>query len=214
MFRDDEDREIYLGHLGQAVEANGWEVYHYCLMTNHVHLVLLTPRAGLGLGIRPAHEAYARHFNTKYGEHEALFGRFNNRVIADDRRFVTTMRYVGRNPVEAGMVHEAADWPWSGHVGLAGLGEPADFLAVDAALRRLGDSVEAGRVAYVRQVGWSDETILARLREAAVDGGHWLVRAVEDHSISVARIAAFTGLSEKAVRNRIAAARRGTIQPG
>jgi REP element-mobilizing transposase RayT len=77
IFRDDLDRRAYLHLLGTAVERFGWRCLGYCLMGNHIHLVIETPRPNLSAGMQWLHGTYADEFNKRHDRSGCLFqGRF------------------------------------------------------------------------------------------------------------------------------------------
>ena len=114
VFFGDADRADYLGLLADAARASGTRCLAWCLMDNHVHLILVPPagdalRATLG----EAHRRYTRGINFREGWRGHLFqGRFASYPM-DDGHLMAALRYVERNPVTAGMVAAAEDWRWS-----------------------------------------------------------------------------------------------------
>jgi putative transposase len=114
VFLREEDYRTYLALLHQ--ESIRWQlrVWAYCLMTNHVHLIVWPATdESLSRAIAETHRRYTRHVNFREGWRGYLWqGRFG-RVPLDEAHLVAAMRYVERNPVEAGLVERAADYPWS-----------------------------------------------------------------------------------------------------
>ena len=116
IYRDDGDRALYLENLRLVVAWAGWRCLAYCLMDNHVHLLIETPRANLGKGMQRLHGLYGRQFNDRHGRTGHVFqGRFGSKLMGDERQLWTVARYIARNPVEAGMCESAGDWSWGGH---------------------------------------------------------------------------------------------------
>jgi REP element-mobilizing transposase RayT len=114
IYRDDADRELYVRLLGQLREKAGWKILSYCLMDNHVHLVVETPEGNLGWGMQWLHSRYVQAFNRRHGRSGHLFGgRYGSTVIEDDGHLCMTLRYVALNPVGAGMCRRPQDWAWS-----------------------------------------------------------------------------------------------------
>jgi REP element-mobilizing transposase RayT len=114
IFRDVADRELYLRLLAQVREKAGWKVLSYCLMDNHLHLVVETREGNLGWGMQWLHARYVQAFNRRHGRSGHLFGeRFGSTVIEDDGHLCWTLRYVALNPVGAGMCRRPQDWAWS-----------------------------------------------------------------------------------------------------
>jgi REP element-mobilizing transposase RayT len=114
IFRDDADRELYLRLLAKVREKGRWKVLSYCLMDNHLHMVIETSEGNLGWGMQWLHSQYARAFNRRHGRSGHLFqGRYGSTTIEDDGHLCMTLRYVALNPVKARMCRRPEDWPWS-----------------------------------------------------------------------------------------------------
>lgn len=121
VFLGDSDRRLYLELLQRYCAENQLTMMGYCLMGNHVHLIALPRRAdSLARGVGIAHLRYTQLFNARHGNCGHLWqGRFFACAL-DDAHLVAAMRYVERNPVRAGMVEYAWQYPWSSaaaHVG-------------------------------------------------------------------------------------------------
>lgn len=114
LFLEDDDRHHFLDSLWKVKQSTGLLVLAYCLMSNHVHLVLGTGDRPIGdpmkrLGIR-----YAGWFNRKYSRVGHLFqDRFLSRPINDDPYLITVVGYVWNNPVEAGLVDGPIEYEWN-----------------------------------------------------------------------------------------------------
>ncbi len=116
IFFADAHRAMYLSMLGHTVAHTGWRCLAYCLLDNHVHLLIETPRPNLGVGMQRVHGSYAQWLNQQTGRCGHLFqGRYGANRITTDSQFWITVRYIAHNPVEAGLVGAAHDWPWSSH---------------------------------------------------------------------------------------------------
>ena len=114
LYVDDDDRRAFLVLLARVVVRFGWEMHALCLMGNHYHLVLEALRADLSAGMQRLNGVYAQSFNERHGRRGHLFGdRYVSRVIGGDRHLRSVCRYVAANPVRAGLVATATDWPWS-----------------------------------------------------------------------------------------------------
>lgn len=114
VFFSDADRTAYIDLLAQGCAAAGVDCLGWCLMDNHVHLILVPRHAdGLRAALGEAHRRYTRRINFREGWRGYLFqGRFASYPM-DDAHLVAAIRYVENNPVAAGMVQEAAHWRWS-----------------------------------------------------------------------------------------------------
>ncbi len=113
-FFSDDDYAAYRTLIAESCRAAGVEVWAYCLMPNHVHLIL-TPRDedGLRAALAEAHRRYSRRINFREGWRGYLWqGRFAS-VAMDETHLMACARYVELNPVRARLVERAAAWPWS-----------------------------------------------------------------------------------------------------
>ncbi len=116
IFRTDADREDYLLLLGKVVERMRWQCLAYCLMDNHVHLLVEIAEANLAAGIQRLHGLYALSFNERHGGTGHVFeGRYGSVLQTSDEQLWHTISYIVRNPVEAGLCATAAEWAWSSH---------------------------------------------------------------------------------------------------
>ena len=114
LFLEADDYQCFLKALGRVRADSGCAVLAYCLMTNHVHLVLRTTQEPIGAVIKRLGVRYSGWFNRKYGRVGHLFqDRFGSRAVEDDSYFVTLIRYVWNNPVESGLVERPEQFLWS-----------------------------------------------------------------------------------------------------
>ncbi len=114
IFFSDEDRRAYLTLIVQACVAQGTRCLGWCLMDNHVHLILVPQSEdGLRATLGEAHRRYSRRINFREGWRGYLFqGRFGSYPM-DDAHLMSAVRYVENNPVAAGLVTQAEAWRWS-----------------------------------------------------------------------------------------------------
>lgn len=103
IFRDDKDRERFCARLGEYAEEYGVRVYAFCLMRNHVHVVLETPHANLERFMHKLQTAYAIYFNLRHGESGHLTqGRYHAKTVEGDDYLLKLARYVQLNPLFVG----------------------------------------------------------------------------------------------------------------
>jgi putative transposase len=114
VFFEDGDQEIYRDLLAEQMRKARVEVWAYCLMPNHVHLILCPGTDdGLAVAIGAAHRRWANFINARGRWRGHLFdGRYAS-VVMDEAHLYAAIRYVALNPVRARLVGRAADWPWS-----------------------------------------------------------------------------------------------------
>ena len=138
-FFEDADYALYLDLLAQSAARHGVEVWSYCLMPNHVHVVAV-PRDedALGRTFRDLHRQYTGYINARMRVTGHLWqGRFSS-VAMDEQHLFAALRYVALNPVRARLVQRAQDWPWSSTRALLA-GQDDHVVTVAPALERVGD---------------------------------------------------------------------------
>ena len=114
VFFGDEDYALYVDLMSAACRERGVAVWAYCLMPNHVHLIVVPESEdGLRRAIGDAHRRYSRHVNFREGWRGHLFqGRFASFVM-DEAYLLAAARYVELNPVRSGLAEKPWQWKWS-----------------------------------------------------------------------------------------------------
>jgi REP element-mobilizing transposase RayT len=139
VFRNDDDRRIFFECLAAATHRYKLQVHAYCLLGNHFHLLLFSESGLLSGGMRFLLGRFTQRINYRDGRDGPIFrGRFASVTIEGDAHLVRASRYIHRNPIEAGLVREAWDWPWSSASAYIGLTAPPDWLATAAILEMFG----------------------------------------------------------------------------
>lgn len=114
IFLAERDYRFYLELLADALLREGVRCHAYCLMPNHVHLLLDGPVEAISRTMQRVNGRYAQWFNRQYGYVGHLFqGRFTGLPVEDQEHLLELARYIANNPVRAGLCKRAADWPWS-----------------------------------------------------------------------------------------------------
>ena len=115
IFYDKEDRIVFLEKLDVCKKKFEFKIFAYCLMGNHVHLVIEVDNENLSKAIQSLMIRYVRYFNKKYGRKGPLVqNRFNSKNIEDSNYFLTVCRYVHRNPEKAG-IGKTYNYEWSSY---------------------------------------------------------------------------------------------------
>ena len=138
-FFEDGDYALYLDLLAEASDRHGVEIWSYCLMPNHVHIIAVPRDAdGLGRTFRHVHRHYTGYVNARMRVTGHLWqGRFGS-VAMDEEHLYAALRYVALNPVRARLVAHAEDWRWSS-VRAHYAGQDDGVVRVAPALERVGD---------------------------------------------------------------------------
>ena len=172
-FVEDADRLVYLAHLRELCKTLDCALHAYCLMTNHVHL-LLTPVSATACAsmMRDLGQRYVQYFNRRYQRSGTLWeGRYRSSIAESAYYVLACYRYIELNPVDAGMVQHPSAYLWSSYAANSGmradpsLSPHAEYLAL---------ATDAGR----RQAAYRalledrmDEALRRTIREA-LDGGY------------------------------------------
>lgn len=116
IFREPDEYEDFLDLLGRAAERFQVPLLAYCLMPNHFHLVLWPPdREALSAYMHWVTSTHVRHLHYWRGTNglgHIYQERFRNRIVKDERQLLDVCRYVEANPLSAGLVARAEDWPY------------------------------------------------------------------------------------------------------
>ena len=116
IYRDGVDRQAYLQALGAVVERCRWRLLAFCLMDNHMHLLVETPHANLGVGMQRLQSDYAQQFNQRHGRSGHVFqGRYGSVRAETDEQLWGAAAYIAMNPVVAGLCDAPEAWPWGSH---------------------------------------------------------------------------------------------------
>lgn len=114
IFHDDEDCTKFLDLLHHYKLKTEVEIYSWCLMSNHVHLLLREGNEELSATMKRIGVSYVSYYNRKYQTTGHLFqDRFKSENVENVRYLLTVVRYIHQNPLKAGMVKHVEDWKWS-----------------------------------------------------------------------------------------------------
>lgn len=116
IFLDGADWREFLAILSQIKARNAFDLFAYCLMPNHFHLLVRVGVFPISLVMQHLLTRYSKFFNFRNRRRGHLFqGRFKALSCDQDAYFLELVRYIHLNPVRAGLVGAPGDWPWSGH---------------------------------------------------------------------------------------------------
>lgn len=175
-FQQDLDYILYLKWLGNLLGVSGCVLHAYCLMTNHVHL-LITPSSEGSCArlMRNLGQRYAQYFNRRYERSGSLWeGRFRSCLVDSPEYVLACQRYIELNPVRAGMVASASAYRWSSHNGNCGR-VPNRLLTAHTTFVALGEGVDDRGRRYQELFSEADDpAFLAAVRDAT-NGGFALI---------------------------------------
>src|SRR4051812_34270764 len=148
-FYKDSDYRAYLGYLGEFADKFGCAVHAYCLMTNHVHL-LVTPQTAdsCALMMKNVGQRHVQRINSWLERTGTLWeGRFYSCPVGSERYLLACQRYIELNPQRAGMVERPSQYAWSSYEQNA-RGDPRGLLTAHAVYLALADDPESRGAAY------------------------------------------------------------------
>ena len=157
VFSDESDRAAFRDALGRTNERYPFELFGYCLMPDHFHL-LLKPAAGQSISriVQSLTVAQGAQYHRHHGSSGHVWqGRFKSHVIQEDGHLLVILRYIEANPVRAGRVKDLAACRWSSYLH-HGLGED------DACLSPVPGWQELGPTEAVRRRRWRDKVTTAQ----------------------------------------------------
>ncbi|MBH2020573.1 MAG: transposase [Burkholderiales bacterium] len=153
IFSSAADYQMLLALLDENAQKFGVALHAYVLMENHFHL-LATPTTAEGLPqmMQAVGRRYVRYFNDRQGRSGTLWeGRYRSTLIDADRYLLACMVYIDLNPVRAGLVKEAASYPWSSHAHYVGL-RTDKMITPHALFWTLGNTPFSREAAYAELV--------------------------------------------------------------
>jgi len=149
VFRDVEDRAVFLNVLSGVVERFGWLVHSYVMLDSHYHLVLECPRANLSKGMRQLNGVYTQHFNRCHKEDGPLFqGRFRSVLFEAKDYLLPLCRHTVLNPVRLKITGSARQYRWSSHRAVAGQIQTPGLLHHDKLLTSFGKRLKDSQNKY------------------------------------------------------------------
>lgn len=195
IFDNDRERERFLDRLAQDVETHGVRVYLYCLMANHVHLVLETPKANLSRFMHDLQTAYTVFYNRRHQRAGHLMqGRFGAQLVEGDEYLLKLSRYVHLNPVHVGSARALGlkeriaalrAYRWSSYRGYVGLGRPLEWMSETPVLAMMPGKASRRRREYRMFVeaglAETDNAFLSALKDSPLGlGGEAFRERIQD----------------------------------
>ncbi|MFO7607352.1 MAG: transposase [Desulfurivibrionaceae bacterium] len=150
IFMNDADRQAFIKVLQETVDGWNLKVSAYCLMSNHYHLLVQTPDGNLSRCMRHINGIYTQRFNRRHKKEGQLFrGRYKAVLVAGDSHLLEVLRYIHRNPIQAGIVDNLDDYSWSSHPGYVSSAKKWQWLDKTPLLDMLTDKKSRQKSAYI-----------------------------------------------------------------
>ena len=153
IFREDEDFEKFLSIIRKYIAKFKVEFYHYCLMRNHIHILLkIFKKDVLAKIMQGILQSYRFYYKRKYGYIGYLYqGRYKSELIQDDSYLSECGRYIERNPVRAGIVKAPYEYRWSSCKHYTS-GQKNDIVTENPLYEGFGKTIESRCSAYKEYV--------------------------------------------------------------
>ncbi len=187
LFFSDDDRYFFLACLEDAHTKFGAVIHVYCLMTNHYHLLLETPRGRLSRIMHLINTRYSIYLNTKYERCGHPFqGRFKATLVEAERYARELFRYIHLNPVRAGMVSLPQNYEWSSFPEYLGSRKAPRWMETAFILSLFGSPPDAARDLcrdfVISAVGLDLKNPLSEAASSAILGSHAFIEEIKkDH---------------------------------
>jgi putative transposase len=149
IFLTDDDRHHFLNTLAGVIVRYGWICHAYCLMNNHYHLLIETPKTNLSIGMRQLNGVYTQAFNRRHKRVGHLFqGRYKAILVEKESHLLELCRYVVLNPLRIKGKIQIGHWKWSSYQATAGMVPVPKCLTVDWILSHFGGTRRAALDGY------------------------------------------------------------------
>jgi putative transposase len=148
VFRDSGDYVRYLGKFAHFCREGDIRLYAYCLMPNHIHLLIEMGEVSLSKVLQRFHTWYTQYFNRRHDRVGHLFqGRYKAIICDKDAYLLELVRYIHLNPVRAGLVDSPEDYPWSSHRVYLGI-DKSEVIDPSFVLKQFSGGLSAARRSY------------------------------------------------------------------
>ncbi|MBL6688933.1 MAG: transposase [Pseudomonadales bacterium] len=139
VFKDKEDRGVFLNVVENVVDRFGWLIHSYVLMDSHYHMVVECPEANLSKGMRQLNGVYTQHVNRRHDQEGPIFqGRFKSVLLEKKNYLLPVCRHVVINPQRTDDPTSYKDYKWSSYRATAGQVKPPGFLHSETILSHFG----------------------------------------------------------------------------
>jgi len=190
IFDDDQDRERFLQRLADSIETYGERLYLFCLMSNHVHLVVETPSANLRKFMQSMETGYTVYYNLRHDTCGHLFqGRYGAKLVEGDEYLLKLSRYVHLNPVFIGCekslelkerIKQLRNYRWSSYRSYIGKDKPLSYVKYGPLLAQTGVKPRCQAMNYRRYVegglAGNDEEFKEIIKGPTIGGDEFCAR--------------------------------------
>ncbi|HHV72898.1 MAG TPA: hypothetical protein GXX38_09895 [Clostridia bacterium] len=223
IFEDDEDRRKLLKIIGHFKLVSNYELFSYCLMNNHFHLLIKENSESISMIIKRIAGSYVHWYNSKYERCGHLFQeRFKSEAVDSSKYFLTVLRYIHQNPVKAGLSEDVGKFKWSsygeylGNVRLVDVDYALNMFSEDRRQairlyeRFMNEENEDKCLDYEEKIRLSDEEVIKHIRRLTSNAANLqqLEKSERDKiikelksldGVTVRQLARITGISKSVI---------------
>lgn len=220
IFEDEEDCEKYLQCLKECKAASGFVLYAYCLMGNHIHLLMKEVKEPLGLIFKRIGSRYVFWYNWKYKRSGHLFqDRFKSEPINDDRQFIAVLRYIYQNPVKAKICERPEEYRWSSCRFLGSSDSLIDTLneiiTIEQLQMLINEPMDESFIDILPETRLTDEEAIELLKELSgigdaskfltlqLDKQERLIITMHEKGCSIRQLARITGITKAKIERML-----------
>ena len=222
VFKNEDDYKMFLRALAKCKKISGFRLHAYCLMDNHIHLLIQEDKEPIALVFKRLGDMFVYWYNEKYKRTGAVFqGRYRSIPVNDDEYFITVLKYIHNNPVKAGIVSNCADYEFSSYnsyfiqFGLVDTEFTYSLMSVDEFKRIHSESDDFSKITIedTSKTRLSDteamDIIISQTHLKKTDEFKSLpkemqkayVRMLKNEGLSMRQICRLTGISDRMVRS-------------
>ncbi|MBU1044155.1 MAG: transposase [Candidatus Omnitrophica bacterium] len=167
LFLEDSDYLYMLSLLKSIPQKFSWKIFSFCLMPNHLHLLVRIKDVNLSLGAKYLFEKYAKYLNAKYSRKGPVFCKpFRASLCLNDKYLLAISLYIHLNPFKAGLIMELSKYRWSSLNLFIGRISTQSFVDCDFILNMLNDNTEKSKEIYINLI---NDAINVRLNAISQD---------------------------------------------
>ena len=179
IFNDDEDSLNFLKAISKSKEKSEFALYGYCIMGNHVHLLISEGKEPLSLSMQRISSGFVYWYNGKYDRVGHLFQeRFRSEVVESEGYLITVLRYIHQNPVKAGIVGSPEKYLWSSYRGYVGNKEIID---TEPILKLFGSEKVGARKKFMEIMNQKNEDVCLEYEERHRYSDEEVMQFIEEH---------------------------------
>lgn len=225
IFEDEQDRTRFLDTLKKYKDISNYEVYSYCLMDNHIHLLVKESGENISEAIKRISSSYVYWYNVKYERCGHLFQeRFKSEIVENNASFLKVLRYIHQNPIKAGLAKNVFACKWTSineYVGKVNIVDIDSGLNLFASDRKIAiplfiqfmnepnddeclDYQETVRMTdsevkeHLKELGITNPGILQRMGKENRDAA--LAKLKELNGVTIRQLSRITGISKSAIQ--------------